>query len=122
MHAKIFVSQSTIDAWVSSEKADLAGSALTLRGGGATLELDPASLFMSVSGGDDAKGLIGKVKSASALLAMGAEAYMTSVLLGETAYDVESGFLAVPLVPPPRPQDARALLASLQAASDAQDA
>ncbi len=121
MYAKIFVSQSTIDAWVSSDKVDLTGSALTLRGGGATLELEPASLFVSVSGGDDAKGLVGRVISAGTLSAMGAEAYMASVLLGDTAYDVSPGFLAAPLVPPPRPEDARALLAALRAALGTQD-
>ena len=47
--------------------------------------------------GDDRRGLIGRVKDEDALAALGAEAYMTSVLFDDTAYDVEPGFLATPV-------------------------
>lgn len=55
--------------------------------------------FMKVSGGDsdDPHDLIGKVKDEEELVAMGAEQYMTSVILGDTAYDVQVGFVGDPL-------------------------
>ncbi len=97
MPAKVFISQAAIDGWVSTEKVDLQGVDLVLRDSKTVLSLTPASLFRSVSGGgEDPHRLVGKVKDEAAIVALGAEAYMTSVLLGETAYDVEPGFVAVP--------------------------
>jgi hypothetical protein len=93
MSAKLFISQGTIDAWVSQDQADVSGDRLTLRGG-LSLRLSPASLFRRVSGGTDVHGLVGRVKGEEAISALGAEAYMSSVILGDTAYDVEPGFLA----------------------------
>jgi hypothetical protein len=102
MAAKVFISQAALSAWVSTDKADVQGDTLTLRALGVPLRLSPASHFRGVSGpGEDRHGLVGKVKDESAIAVLGAEAYMSSVLLGETAYDVESGFLAVPLVDGP---------------------
>jgi hypothetical protein len=98
MPGKLFISQAAIDAWVSSDRVDLQGEVLTLRGGAGALRLRAASYFRKVAGdGDDRRGLIGRVKDEDALAALGAEAYMTSVLFDDTAYDVEPGFLATPL-------------------------
>ena len=44
--------------------------------------------------GEDAAGLLQKVKTTDALKQMGAEHYMESVILGEVAYQVQQGFLA----------------------------
>ena len=98
MPGKLFISQAAIDSWVSTDKVDLQGELLKLRGGAGALRLRAASLFRRVAGdGDDRRRLIGKVKDEDALAALGAEAYMTSVLFDDTAYDVEAGFLAIPL-------------------------
>ncbi len=102
MPLKVFIPQSVIDAWVSSDRVDLQGEFLTLRAAGLSLRLVPASHFQRVSGGgEDRNGLLGRVKDQEAIAALGGEAYMSSVLLGETAYDVESGFLATPVPVPP---------------------
>jgi len=54
--------------------------------------------FLNVSGSDaDPHDLLGKVKDELELVEMGAEHYMTSVILGDTAYDVQVGFIGVPL-------------------------
>lgn len=98
MPGKLFISQAAIDAWVSSDRVDLQGEVLTFRGGVGALRLRAASFFRKVAGdGDDRRNLIGRVKDEDALAALGAEAYMTSVLFDDTAYDVEPGFLATPL-------------------------
>jgi hypothetical protein len=58
----------------------------------------PGSFFAKVSGdGPDPNGLVGKVKDEAAIGAMGAEQYMNSVILGDTAYDVEPGFVGTPV-------------------------
>ena len=98
MLGKLFISQSAIDAWVSTERVDLQGEVVSLRDGGGQLRLRAASLFLKVSGDGEAKrNLIGRVKDEEAISALGAEAYMTSVLFDDIAYDVEPGFVAAPV-------------------------
>lgn len=95
MSLRIFVSQTTIDTWVATEQVDLAGDVIAIRPSARRLRLSPASFFKSVAGGSrDGQGLVGKVKDDAAIAALGGEAYMTSVVVGEDAYDVEPGFLA----------------------------
>jgi hypothetical protein len=101
---KLFISQSTIDAWVAADQADVAGDVLTLRGVGGALRLAAASLFRSVSAGsDEAQKLLGRVKAEEAIASLGGEVYLTSVILGETAYEVDPGFLATPAPPEAAP-------------------
>jgi hypothetical protein len=114
MPGKLFISQAAIDAWVSSDRVDLQGEVLTFRNGAGALRLRAASYFRKVAGdGDDRRSLIGRVKDEDALAALGAEAYMTSVLFDDTAYDVEPGFLATPVGDVS--DGGRAVLAALQA-------
>jgi hypothetical protein len=114
MPGKLFISQAAIDAWVSSNKVDLQGEILTLRDGGGALRLRAASYFRKVAGeGDDKRALLGRVKDEDALAALGAEAYMTSVLFDDAAYDVEPGFLATPVGE--LSDGGRAVLAALRA-------
>jgi hypothetical protein len=111
MAAKVFISQGVIDAWVSSDQAELSGNALSFRTRPGALELQPASLFKRISAGkDDPHHLIGKVLDEEAVLALGGETYMSSVLIGETAYDVEPGFIGAPAE-----ADARAVIEALRA-------
>jgi hypothetical protein len=92
---KLFIPQSDIDRWMSSGRVELRGEVLVLRDASAELRLRPAALFVRVAGGgSDRRGLCGKVKDEAALSALGAEAYMTSVLFDDAAYDVEAGFVA----------------------------
>ena len=97
MAAKVFISQGAVDSWVSSDQAELSGSLLSFKGRPGALELAPASLFRRISAGKtDPHTLVGKVLDEEAILALGGETYMSSVLLGETAYDIEPGFVGVP--------------------------
>lgn len=110
--AKVFISQAAIDAWVSSDQAEISGSVLSFRGRPGALTLVPAAFFRSVSGGkQDANALIGKVKDEESVLVLGGETYMSSVLIGETAYDIEPGFLGTPV----NPGEASAVVSTLRA-------
>ena len=98
MTAKVFIPQDVVDSWVTADRVDLAGEILTFRGVGLTLRMVPAYFFGQVSGGsDEGHNLLGKAKLKAAIAAMGAEAYMNSVILAETAYEAEPGFIAKPL-------------------------
>ena len=73
---------------------------MTLSGDGRAFRLRPAIRFLKVSGGDGAQDpyqLIGRVKLLDDLAQIGGEQFMESVILGETAYDVQSGFLGEPI-------------------------
>lgn len=71
---------------------------MTLVGDGRSFRLHSAVHFVKVSGGDaDAHDLVGKVRAVAALQKDGGEHYMDSVILGDTAYDVQQGFLGEPL-------------------------
>ncbi len=96
MLPKVFMPQGLIDAWLAADKVEVSGDVLTLRaGGGGGFRLAAASLFKKVSAGnDEAHRLVGKVKDDQAVAALGGEGYMTSVIVGDTAYEVEPGFLA----------------------------
>ena len=73
---------------------------MTFREDAVALRVVPGYYFDRVSGGsDDDHGLLGRAKLKAAVAALGAEAYMSSVLLGETAYEAETGFIAKPIDP-----------------------
>jgi hypothetical protein len=100
MPVKFFIPQETIDSWLSVERVNLEGEMLQLPGGDLVLRLVPGCCFMSVQAGSDQPfNLLGKVKTKAAVSALGAEVYMNSVILGETAYEVEVGFVAKPMSP-----------------------
>jgi len=93
MPPKVFISQRSVDAWVAEDQADVAGPRLTIAGA-VTFLVQPASLFLRVAAGTDSAALLGKVKAQPAIAALGGETYMSSVIIGETAYEVEPGFVA----------------------------
>jgi hypothetical protein len=98
MPVKLFIPQETVDSWLSAERVNLEGEMLQLLGGGLVLRLVPGCHFRSVqAGSDEAFNLLGTVKAKAAISALGAEMYMNSVILGETAYEVEVGFVAKPV-------------------------
>jgi hypothetical protein len=49
-----------------------------------------------VAGGGDPNGLLGTVKDMETLAQMGADHMMSSVIYGDTAYEVVNGFLGEP--------------------------
>ena len=97
MPVKLFIPQETVDSWLTAERVNLNGEMLQLPEGGPVLRLVPGCFFRSVQAGSDgACRLLGKVKAKAAVSALGAEIYENSVILGETAYEVEIGFVAKP--------------------------
>jgi hypothetical protein len=100
MSVKVFIPQDVVDSWVTADKVELSGEIMTFRGLGVALRMVTGFYFDHVAGGsDEGHNLLGRAKSKAVIAAMGAEAYMNSVILGETAYEVEAGFVAKPLDP-----------------------
>jgi hypothetical protein len=114
MATKVFLPQELVDSWITTDKVELAGEILSFRGAGLALRVVPALYFDHVAGGsDEGHRLLGRAKSKAAVAALGAEVYLSSVLLGETAYEVEAGFIAKPIDPS---STREALLAALAGA------
>ena len=90
----LFVPQSVLGRWSDQGKVSVDGAVLTILGENKAFALTSAVRFIKLEAGDDTAGLLQKVKTTEALKAMGAEHYMDSVLLGESAYQVQQGFLA----------------------------
>jgi len=98
---RLFVPQDTLDVWVAEQKATVAGTELTMEGD--IFDLKPAVLFQKdVAETGDPHKLLGRVKDQTQLTAMGAEHYMGSVVLGDSAYDVKDGFVGTPRARAPR--------------------
>jgi hypothetical protein len=94
----LFVSQALLDAWAGQGRIDLDGHSIALRGDqaqGRRYALEPAVRFLRVAGGGgDPGGLVARVKTLAQVRDLGGEPMADSVVMGETAYEVEPGFLA----------------------------
>ena len=102
---RIFVAQSLADSWLSAGRVQLERDLLRLpQLTGATpataLFINPAVFFKCIDGTEtDAHDVVGRVKTAQELAQMGADHYETSVVMGDYAYTVVPGFLAIPVDP-----------------------
>ena len=90
----LFVPQSVLDRWSEQGRIQVDGNVLTILGEHKSFALTSAVRFIKMEAGEDNAGLLAKVKTTDALKQMGAEHYMESVILGESAYQVQMGFLA----------------------------
>jgi hypothetical protein len=98
MSGLLFVSQAMLETWAEQGRIEFTGNVMTLLAGdgkGRTYALEPAVRFLTVVGADqDPHGLVHKVKSVAQLREMGAEPVDDSCIMGDTAYEVQPGFLA----------------------------
>ena len=98
MSIKVFLPQDVVDSWITADKVELAGELMTFRETSVVLRMVPGFYFDHVAGGsDEGAQLLGRAKAKAAVSALGAEVYMNSIILGETAYEVEAGFIARPI-------------------------
>lgn len=90
----MFVSQETLDRWLTEERVEVEGERMTLLPEGQRFELTSAVHFVAevADGGDEAQ-LVGRVKSLEAVAELGGEHYADSVILEDNAYEVVEGFL-----------------------------
>jgi hypothetical protein len=94
---RIFLPQEALDRLIQDEKVSVADDQLTIHGEGRKYDIVPAVRFMSdVAGTGDPHKLLGRVKEKPQLDQLGAEHYMGSVVLGDSAYEVQDGFVGTP--------------------------
>jgi hypothetical protein len=91
--SRLFVSQELLDQWAGEGKVELEGTTLKLTAEKVDFQIQAGVRFLKLAAGEDREQLIGRVKSEAQMNKLGAELYMNSVLVGEDAYDVQSGFL-----------------------------
>ena len=101
--ARLFISQARLDAWSAEQRVRIDGDIMTLADDGRAFKIAPAVRFLSVAGGEeDPNNWVNTVVLESVLEERGADHYMDSVIAGDIAYDVQSGFMGDPL---PRESD-----------------
>ncbi len=101
---RIFVAQSLADSWLAAGRValerDLLRLPATAGGAGTDLFINPAVFFERIDGSEsDAHDVVGRVKTAQELAQMGADHYESSVVMGDYAYTVVPGYLAIPVDP-----------------------
>lgn len=92
---KLFLSQATLEEWALAGRVDLQEGSLLVGSDKAHFPLLPAVHFNRLVSGADDKRLLGKVKTPHQLQQMEAEQMMDSVILGDAAYEVVQGYIAV---------------------------
>jgi len=94
---KLFIPQSVLDNWVESGKVVFNDNILTLARENKAYTLTSAVRFLKLIDGDDKANLLGRLRTIEKLYELGAEHMSDSVILGDTAYEVQEGFIAVVL-------------------------
>ena len=92
--ARLFISHERIDKLSADNRVVLDGDRLSVPALGASFRLSPAVHIKRVVGGEgDAYALVGRVKTEEHMRKLGADVLANSAVLGDTAYECESGFL-----------------------------
>lgn len=96
---RIFVAQPLVDTWLAAGRVQLERDLLRMTdsaGNLVDLFINPAVWFERIDGSEaDVHGVVGKVKTSQELAQMGADHYEGSVVMGDYAYTVVPGFIAV---------------------------
>ena len=96
---RLFWPQETMDEWIVEEKATIEDDVLKIVDGGHRYKLSQAVHFVADVGDEtDPHKFVGRVKELETLTEMGAEHYMDSVLMEDSAYKVVPGFTGEPVI------------------------
>jgi hypothetical protein len=98
MENRVFFPQAALDLWMAEGTVDLQQGELTILAEGRRYKLvDAVRIVRELSGGGDPHDLVGRAKARTSLEQLGAEIIETSMLVGDAAYDVELGWLGIPV-------------------------
>lgn len=99
---RVFFPDEALDAWLASGKAELAAGYLTTKPEGHRYRVvEAVRVLGEVTGGADGHELVGKVKPLVYVRELGAEVLGDSMVLDDNAYDIVTGWVAVPEVDKP---------------------
>lgn len=97
MQNRVFFPQAAIDQWGVDGNVDLTANELILLAEGRRYKVVEAVRVVSeVTGANDDRNIVGKVKPKAALEEIGAEILEDSMILGDNAYDVVPGWMGTP--------------------------
>lgn len=95
---KVFFTQELLDQLNESGKLQLEGETITiLTKAKPKFNLQQAVRFKALDSGSDTEKLVGKVKTLADLRDMDAEIFPDSVVVKDTVYRVETGFIGLPV-------------------------
>jgi hypothetical protein len=98
MENRVFFPQTALDQWIVDGAVLLDDGVLSMVDEGRRYGLvEAVRVVREVSGGGDGHDLVGRVKSRAYLEQLGAELVESSMLLGDAAYDVEPGWVGLPV-------------------------
>jgi len=92
---KIFIPQEKLEAWVQEGKITISENVITtLSGNKLSYKLIPAFKFIKLTSGDsDSEKLIGTVKTKDDIKHLKPDIFMDSIIIDNTAYEVEMGYI-----------------------------
>lgn len=100
----LFIAQDKLTQWEGEGKVVVADNVLTLVAEKRSYLLAEAVRFLKLVGSDqDPHGLVGRVRTRDQLKALKAEHYMGSAIVGDTAYEVQEGWVGTVVSTAPRP-------------------
>ncbi len=95
---RVFFPQEALDQWLRDNRVEITDGELVIRAEGRRYKvIEAARVVAEVSGAPDENELVGKVKTVAYLTELGAELLGSSMIIGDNAYDVVSGFLGSPV-------------------------
>ncbi len=98
MQNRVFFPQAALDQWLFDGAVELQDNELKILGEGRRYRLAEAvRVLREVSGAEDPNELVGRVKARGYLEQLGAEIVETSMLVSEAAYDIEPGWVGIPI-------------------------
>lgn len=96
--SRLFIAQDALDVWVAEGRGEVVLDELTDHTSKRRFRLREGVRFIAeVTGEPDALGLVGKVKDLDQLAALEGEHLADSVIIGDNAYQVQQGFVGVPV-------------------------
>jgi len=98
MKNRVFFPQAALDEWIADDRVDLRNDELTIKSENRKYRIiEAVHILREVTGQPDVHELVGKVKSRAFLSELGAEILEGSVVIGDNAYDAETGFVGAPV-------------------------
>ena len=96
---RIFVSQRRVQQWTEEGRVAIDGNQMSLPELGRTFRLTEAFYVQrAVSEDGDQFKLAGRVKSRTQIATLGGEVFLNSLIIGDTAYEGDPGFIGEPVV------------------------
>ncbi len=98
MRNRVFFPQQALDIWLGQGLVEVQLNELVIRAARRRFRIvDAIRVLREVTSGQDQYDIVGQVKSVNFLTELGAELLGSSMVIGESAYEVVPGFLGTPV-------------------------